>query len=234
MKLEMDVVFFDAAGTLFKVRGSVGEIYSRVAEHYGVVADPKRVESAFRAAFHAKDLEGFPPGEQAGLRAEKSWWMDVVRRVFGETMKPEDLRGYFDEIFEAFRSRQVWELYDDTRLCLERLRTRGCRLAVISNFDSRLFDVLANLEIDFFFERVILSWHAGAAKPDPAIFRRALETMHVAAPRAVHVGDSLHDDVAGAMASGLAALLLDRERKHLDWDAGSRLESLIELSQILA
>lgn len=147
----MDVVFFDAAGTLFKVRGSVGEIYSRIAEHYRVVADPKRVELAFRTAFHAKSLEGFPSGEQPGLRAEKAWWMDVVRRVFGETMKPEDLRDYFDEVFEAFRSRQAWELYEDTRPGLERLRAGGYRLAVISNFDSRLFDVLANLEVDFFF-----------------------------------------------------------------------------------
>jgi putative hydrolase of the HAD superfamily len=230
----MDVIFFDAAGTLFKVRGSVGEIYSRIAGHYQAATDPKQVETAFRAAFHAKSLEGFQSREQAGLRAERAWWMDVVRRVLGGTMKPEVLRNYFDEVFEAFRSARAWELYEDTRPGLERLRARGYRLAVISNFDSRLFDVLANLGIDFFFERVILSWHAGSAKPDPAIFRRALEAMHVTAPRALHVGDSLHDDVTGATASGLAAALLDRERKHLDWNAGPRPESLLELSQILA
>jgi putative hydrolase of the HAD superfamily len=234
MKLEVDVIFFDAAGTLFKVKGSVGEIYSRMAARYRVFADPKQVDAAFRKAFHAKSLESFPSGGSAGLRAEKAWWMDVVRQVFGETMKPEDLRDYFDEVFEAFRGSAAWALYEDTRPSLERLRAGGYRLAVISNFDSRLFDVLANLEIDCFFERVILSWHAGAAKPDPAIFRSALETMHAPASRAAHVGDSLHDDVAGANASGLAAPLLDRKRSHLDWDAGPRLESLIELPQILA
>jgi len=234
MKLEVDVIFFDAAGTLFKVRGSVGEIYCRIAEHYRIVADPKQVEAAFRTAFRAKSLEGFPPEEKTGLRAEKAWWRDVVHRVFGETMAPEDLRDYFDEVFEAFRSSRAWELYEDTRPGLECLRAMGYRLAVISNFDSRLFDVLANLEIDFFFERVILSWHARAAKPDPAIFRRALETMHVTASRAAHVGDSLQDDVTGATASGLAAPLLDRRRKHLHWNAGLRLESLLELSQTLS
>lgn len=234
MKLEVDVIFFDAAGTLFKVRGSVGEIYSRIAKHYRVVADPKQLETAFRTAFRDKSLEGFPHRGSSGLRAERAWWMDLVRRVFADAMKPEDLREYFSELFETFRSSRAWELYEDTRPGLERLHAGGYRLAVVSNFDSRLFDVLANLGIDSFFDRVILSWHAGAAKPDPAIFRSALETMQVPASRAAHVGDSLHDDVTGAIASGLAAPLLDRERKHLDWSAGLRLESLLELSQILA
>jgi putative hydrolase of the HAD superfamily len=232
MTNEFDTVFFDAAGTLFRVRGSVGEIYSRGARHFGVITDPQEVEAAFRAAFQAKSLEGFPQG-QPGLSAEKAWWMDVVRRVFGQLMKPKILCDYFDEIFETFRGSSAWELYSDTRACLERLRSSGYRLAVISNFDSRLFDVLANLEIDSFFERVILSWHAGAAKPDPAIFRSAFTAMSVAAARSLHVGDSLHEDVTGARAAGIRAVLLDREGKHRDWNGGSRLESLLELSQIL-
>ncbi|MBZ5496199.1 MAG: HAD-IA family hydrolase [Acidobacteriia bacterium] len=227
-----DVVFFDAAGTLFKVKGSVGEVYSRIAGNYGVTAAPAAVEAAFRAAFHAKSLQGLSPG-QNGIRAEKAWWMDIVRQVFASRMSPEVLSEYFEELFAAFRSARAWTLYDDTRTCLERLRSRGYRLAVISNFDSRLFDILANLEIDSFFEQVVLSWHVAAAKPDPAIFRGALDAMNAAAPRALHVGDSLHEDVAGAIAAGMPVALLDRDGRHHNWSAGPRLENLHELLKLL-
>ena len=179
-----DVVFFDAAGTLFRVKGSVGEIYSRVAAKYGLMADSEAVEAELRAAFHAKTSEGLLPGE-TGLRAEKAWWLDVVLRTFAGKMPPEAMNAYFDEVFETFRGAGAWELFEETRACLQHLRSWGYRLAVISNFDSRLFDVLANLSNDSFFEQVILSWHAGSAKPDQAIFRRALEAVHAVAADAL-------------------------------------------------
>ena len=155
--------------------------------------------------------------------------MDVVRTAFAGKLPPAALPDYFDEVFEAFRGAGAWALFEDTRACLERLRAGGRRLAVISNFDSRLFDVLANLGIDSCFEQVILSWHVGAAKPDPAIFRRALDAMNTDAASAWHVGDSPDEDAAGAMAAGLGAVLVDRDGNHCGWDAGTRIGSLLEL-----
>jgi putative hydrolase of the HAD superfamily len=224
------VVFFDAAGTLFRVRGSVGEIYGRAARDLGVDADSREVEIAFRAAFHAKSREGLSHG-QAGLRAEKAWWKEVVRLAFADRMTPEVLNRYFENIFEVFRSAGTWELYPETRECLDHLHGR-CRLGVISNFDSRLFDVLAGLGIDSYFEHVILSWRSGSAKPDPAIFRRALDEMQVEAAHAVHVGDSPEEDARGAEAAGITGVLLDREDRHTDWP-GPRAANLGDLLKML-
>jgi len=232
-KPDVDAIFFDAVGTLFEVRGSVGAIYSRIAARHGLVTDPAEVETQFRAAFNAKSLEGMTPGPSSGFREEKAWWMDLVRRVFSGRMPPDALRDYFDDVFEAFRGAQAWAIDPGTPPVLERLRSSGYRLAVLSNFDSRLFDVLANLGIDSCFERVVVSWHAGSAKPDPGIFRRALAAMHVSAPRAIHVGDSLREDVEGATAAGLHAALLDRRGRHPAWNPAYRLESLSELLCIL-
>jgi putative hydrolase of the HAD superfamily len=232
LKLDVDAIFFDAVGTLFEVRGSVGAIYSSIAARHGVMTDPAEVETEFRAAFHAKSLEGMAPGP-AGLREEKAWWMDLVRRVFSERMPPGVLCGYFADVFEAFRGAQAWTIDPGTPMVLERLRSSGYRLAILSNFDSRLFDVLANLGIDSLFEQVIVSWHAGSAKPDPRIFRRALAAMHVPATRALHVGDSLLEDVEGATGAGLHAALLDRRGRHPGWKAGCRLGDLSELLRIL-
>jgi HAD superfamily hydrolase (TIGR01509 family) len=57
----------------------------------------------------------------------------------------------------------------------------------------------------------VTSADAGAAKPDPAVFQRGLELAGVDGPSAVHVGDSLDNDVAGARALGIRAILVRRE-----------------------
>jgi putative hydrolase of the HAD superfamily len=226
----LDVVFLDAAGTLFEVRGSVGRIYSEVARRYGVDASPHKLEEAFTEAFRRKSLEGIPPegGENRTAR-EKRWWLEIVQEVFAGRMPDATLRRYFEEVFEAFRKADAWRLFRDTHISLERLRGSGYRLGIISNFDSRLSDLLINLGIGSLFEHVTISWCVGAAKPDSKIFRSALQAMNVPAARAMHVGDSLHEDFAGAQQAGLAAVLLDRRNLHSGWKVGWRIRSLSEL-----
>ncbi len=231
---DVRVVFFDAAGTLFHVRGSVGEIYSRTAARYGVECAPDIVERQFADAFHRRSAQGIVADEGSAPEAsEKAWWLDIVREVFGARMSEQVLLAYFDEVFELFRGAEAWELYPDARAALSELRLRGFRLGIISNFDSRLFDLLENLGLASSFESVIVSWRAGAGKPDPLIFQRALEAMRVCAARAAHVGDSLEEDVLAAAGAGLHAILIDRKGIHHEGECVHRIESLTELCGLL-
>jgi putative hydrolase of the HAD superfamily len=78
---------------------------------------------------------------------------------------------------------------------------------------------------------VVTSADAGAAKPDAAIFERALELAGVERQGAVHVGDSLDNDVEGARAVGIRAILVQRDG---DPPAGvEAVRSLIELPALL-
>lgn len=207
----VQVVFFDAAGTLFRVRGSVGRIYADAARTFGIDTDPARLQRAFVSSFHAASARGFPEERSRDpALAERLWWMSVVREAFGAVMPEPVLPAYFDRVFELFRGADAWELFSDTRATLQDLRSRGLRLGVISNFDSRLFDVLANLGVDSYFEQVFISWRIGVAKPDVRIFRRALEAMGIGPLQAAHVGDSAAEDAEGALNAGLQAVLLDR------------------------
>jgi HAD superfamily hydrolase (TIGR01509 family) len=86
---------------------------------------------------------------------------------------------------------------------LELLRDHGLKLAVVANWDCALSGHLERAGLDGFFDTVVTSARAGAAKPDPAIFRLALEELGVAAERALHVGDEPIDE-QGARAAGLA------------------------------
>lgn len=230
---DVEVVFFDAAGTLFDVHGSVGHIYSSIAARHGVTASPEEINRAFRTAFRERSLRGLMTAGEDVTRAEKEWWFDVVRAVFEGRMPEPVLRDYFHEVFEAFRRGEVWRLFPETRAALTRLRGAGCRLGIVSNFDSRLFDVLRDLGIEACFETVTLSWRAGAAKPDRKIFQAAVDAMHTSAGKSVHVGDSHSEDFLGARNAGLCAIHLDRGGNCTGNDHGACARDLDEVCRLL-
>ena len=176
----------------------------------------------------------FPGLSDQDLRqAEREWWEEVVRRVYAQRAPERVLRDYFSEVFEAFRDTEAWELLPETRAELEKLRAMGFRLGVISNFDSRLYDVLESLGIRSLLECVIISSRAGAAKPDAAIFQQALATMGVAASEALHVGDTLEVDAYGAQRAGLHAVLLDPAGRYAGRQDVLIVKNLAELCSLL-
>ncbi len=211
---QIQVVFFDASGTLFDVRGSIGEIYSRFARRYDCVAEPETIHQNFLRAFRAQPPLAFPEaGDDEHLRQlEYDWWNRLAREVFREYDFPR-FDQFFAEVFEFFRTRDAWQVFEDVVPALEALKSRGLRLAVLSNFDSRLEELIRAFELDRFFDAVHYSTRIGAAKPDPAIFRAALRAHRIEAHQAMHIGDSLHADVEGAIAAGIRAVLLDRYQR---------------------
>lgn len=227
-----EVIFFDAAGTLIEVRGSVGEIYSRVAREFGIEADPSTLRQNFARAFLLQPPMAFPAGTpEAKLRElENDWWRNLVRDVFAGLGSFPRFDEFFDDLFERFRGSEFWRVYDDVEPALRELKGRGLKLGVISNFDSRLYDVLRACKLDHFFDSVHISTRVGAAKPDRAIFLAALNYHRIEPGQAWHVGDSLREDVEGARAAGLRAFLVDRRGEQ---DSAADHAILSSLSQLL-
>ncbi|MEN9202974.1 MAG: HAD-IA family hydrolase [Thermostichus sp. DG_1_6_bins_120] len=214
----VSVLFFDAVGTLFRVRGSVGEIYAQVAGEYGVRVDPQALDRAFYRAF-AQAPRGACPGLTGSdlLAWERAWWQQVVQNTFGQLADQTGSRlvfpqfeVFFDQVFELFAGGEPWELYPETLAVLQTLQEQGIRLGVISNFDSRLLPVLKHLQLREYFSSVTLSTQVGYAKPDAQIFHTALKAQGIPASQAWHIGDSYSQDYLGAKAAGLNALWLDR------------------------
>lgn len=209
------VLFFDAAGTLFRVKGSVGEIYLSYAQKYGV--EPSRellmaVNAAFERAFQDAPPPVFAARDPVELkRCERLWWFDIVHNVFYRVGMFEGFDDYFEEVFQAFAGPTHWMLYPETLGVLKSLREAGYELGIISNFDSRLFTVLRGLGISDLFDTVTISSLAHAAKPAPRIFHVALEQHMVDPDEAVHVGDGVQEDLEGALSAGLVGVLLDRK-----------------------
>lgn len=208
------VIFFDAADTLFHVNGSVAEIYLQHAVRFGFQQTPDSLASikqAFSRAFKDAPPPVFAAKEPAQIKqSERLWWFDVVHNVFYRVGMFERFDEFFERVFEVFEDPGSWKLFPETMPTLNRLREQGLELGIISNFDSRLFPVMRGLGIADAFDTVTISSLAHAAKPSPRIFQVALEKHAVDPDEAVHVGDSLRDDVEGATKAGLRAVLLAR------------------------
>ena len=207
------VIFFDAGGTLIEPRGSVGAIYQRIAACHGLSADAALLQQNFKQAFARQPPLACPVGLPVDEldRRERAWWRKLVTDVFDASREHPAFDEFFDEVYEYFTRAEAWQVFDDVLPALQGLRARGVRLAVISNFDSRLEKILAATGLDEYFDAVYCSTRCGAAKPDARIFELALRAEGIADAEAWHVGDALREDVEGAQAVGIKAWLIDRD-----------------------
>jgi putative hydrolase of the HAD superfamily len=227
-------IFFDAAGTLFTVNGSVGEIYARLAREHGKEVSISDLEAGFRRCFADAPPMAFPgASSEQILILEKQWWCDLVHEVFAPLGSFPRFADYFDALFTYFARTDAWQLYPETMTTLTALASRGFRLGVISNFDSRLFGLLDGFGLTPFFDPIVISTHAGAAKPEGAIFTQALDRHKFRPEETLHVGDSLHADIVGARAAGMTPVLIDRKATTETMPDYVYINSLVELLKIV-
>jgi putative hydrolase of the HAD superfamily len=206
------VIFFDAGGTLIEPRGSVGAIYQRLAAHHGLSVDAITLQHNFKQYFPQQPPLAFPVGLSADEleRCERAWWRKLVADVFGSASEHPAFAAFFAEVYDYFRRAEAWQVFDDVVPTLQGLRAQGLRLAILSNFDSRLDQILAATSLAEYFDAVYCSTRCGAAKPDARIFALALREEGLAAAEAWHVGDAVREDMEGATAAGMRAWLVDR------------------------
>lgn len=242
MFLTVRWIVFDAAGTLLALRGSVGEIYAEIAREVGGELDAAAVERGFTSAMREAPPLAFGEtrGDEALSAAERDWWRLVAWRAIGGAAGPElDFERFFDRAWRRFAEPSPWQVFEDVRPALRALRAAGVPLAVFSNWDRRLRDVLAGLGLGGFFARIIVSSELSAAKPDPQAFiaaRHALEAgASVGQARPVMVGDRIDFDIEPARTAGWDAVWLDRAGEAKPVPAGvARIGALTQLSASLA
>ena len=211
----------DATGTLITLARPVGETYAEIARSFSAHLDPGAVESSLRRVFREMPPLAFPgasPSRVPGL--ERGWWRKLVSRVVASAGRVDAFSAFFDALYEHYSRGGAWRAYPEAAEVLTAVRARGCRTAVISNFDSRLMNILRALELDHYFDFVVYSSASGAAKPESMIFALTLSRLDVRPDEALHAGNDPRTDVEGALGAGLSAVLLDRTRSQPDPDGG--------------
>ncbi|MEQ9094252.1 MAG: HAD-IA family hydrolase, partial [Miltoncostaeaceae bacterium] len=198
-----EVVLIDAYGTLIGLEPPVPRLRAALAAA-GHPHDEADVAAAFVAEVSHYREHHLRAGTPDGLAALRLECAQVMARRLGPGAPP--VSAVAGILLDGLR----FHLYPDALPALEGLRARGLRLALVSNWDMALGDILVDLGIAGLFETVVISAVCGLAKPDPAIYAHALDRLGVTPGRAVHVGDDPLLDGEGARAAGLRAILIDR------------------------
>lgn len=209
------VIFLDAVGTLFGVRGTVGALYAQQAARFGVSVDSLVLDQAFVRVFRDAPPAAFPGVSRAELEGlELEWWKKIAAQVFevaGAISEFPDFDHFFINLYHYFSTSEPWIVYEDVLPMLRFWKQQGIELGIISNFDTRLYSVLEALQLAPFFSSVTISTEVGVAKPNPEIFTVALRQYPYDAALAWHIGDSFGEDYQGAKAAGLQGIYLQRE-----------------------
>jgi len=187
-------VLLDALGTLVELEPP----WVHLSEKLGTEADERLIRAVRAEMSYYRDHshEGRDVDSLASLRERCA---AVLSRELGQEVSVETMMA-------AIRFRA----FGDAAPALAELRALDLRLVCVSNWDVSLPEVLERCGLGGTLDRVVTSAEAGARKPDPAIFQRALELARCSPEEAMHVGDTVEEDVVGGRAAGVRTLLIDR------------------------
>jgi putative hydrolase of the HAD superfamily len=225
-------VFFDAGETIVYPHPSFPDLLAQILRRAGRDTDPAVIRDKLHVV---ADIftNAASEGELWSTSPERSrrFWDRVYGRLLGELGIP-----FGDElataIYATFTDLANYRLFPDVLATLDRLRSAGIRMGVVSNFEEWLERLLESLGVTPYFDVRVISGVEGVEKPDPKIFRLALERMAALPAESAYVGDSPQFDVEPATALGMTGVLLDRRGRFPD-HRGPRITSLTELPDVL-
>jgi putative hydrolase of the HAD superfamily len=207
--MNVRAVLFDVDFTLCRPGPELSaERYARIAERHGVTLDSGRYHDAREAAI--LNLKRHPE-----LVHDESIWHRFTEEIFTGMGGPEEIASdCATEIEQGWAMSENFELFEDALPVLEELRVAEIKVGLVSNGIRDLTEFVSHhgLQVD----AIVDSRSHGRVKPHPTIFQAALELLGVKAAEAVMVGDSLEEDVEGARALGMRAILIDRDDRHPD------------------
>lgn len=228
------VVFFDLYGTLAGFRPSRYEIQSEALADFGITVTPDGILRGYHLADAFMSYQNATKPVRSLSREEN--------RVFFAEYERRVLRGAGvdvsqDEAWDIWRRIRKIDyglaLFDDTIPTLTTCRRMGLKVGLISNMNQSGDELAGSMGLLPHLDFSITSQEVGAEKPDPLIFERALERAGAQPESAVHVGDQITSDVAGALNVGINAVLLDRDGNHKGYMAQPRITGLEELPPLL-
>ena len=207
-----------------------GEGYQAFCARYGMDVDPTRFEQGVASAAPLLDS----PDDVYDPELFIAYTSHIIQAMGGRGPRVDECSR---EIYREWAACQHFELYDDVPPVLRQLSQAGLRLGLISNTHRCLASFQSHFELQGLISATVSSSDHGLMKPHPSIFSAALQLLGVAASESVMVGDSLRQDIEGALKVGMRAVLLNRGDNVAPAVAGDQqvrvIRSLRELSNLV-
>ena len=214
----MTWIIFDAADTLLRPNPTVPEVYQQVAAAHGVDVDAVDVKQRFAPAIRKHFA-----GEVSNEELDRQRWQELVFDVLRTNQTQ-----IFDELWERFAQPTSWEVYEDVEPCWTKLLAAGHRIAIASNFDARLLNIVRAKPTLSQAEHVFISSQLGFRKPSSKFFAAIQSRLSVPAAELVMVGDSETADFQGALEAGWQAWHLVRDDAHAVPPKIASLQALVQ------
>lgn len=231
--MEPKAVFFDAGETLVHPHPSFPELFAEVLRDEGHDVDPETVRQVVWGASQ-RVTETLRSDEHAlwstSPDRSRRFWFTMYLNLLADTGIDDPEGRVTAALYARFSDLESYRLHPDALPVLERLDAGGCPMGLISNFEAWLEGLLEKLDVTRFFSVRVVSGVEGVEKPDPEIFRIALDRMGVAAEDSVYVGDHPYFDVEAAQRVGMRPVLIDRRDLYPDVET-LRITSLEELPE---
>lgn len=204
-------VFFDVGNTLLYPYPSVSHVVREVLEAEGHLHDLEAIDAQMPIVDRYyedryREDDSFWVDESATSQVWVGMYSLLCRRLGIEA----DAERIAMRVYEEFGDPARWSAYADVEPAFRRLKARGIRIGLISNWDTRLQRIFEGLRLAPMLDTVVSSASVGLHKPDPRIFELACRRVGVDPSDCAHVGDHEYADIIGAEAVGMRAVLIDR------------------------
>ncbi|PKQ28502.1 MAG: hypothetical protein CVT63_02570 [Candidatus Anoxymicrobium japonicum] len=207
----IEAVFFDVGNTLLEPYPSIEAVCREVMAEFGHYPSDENLRCGIVAASEYYERRYWSDDSfWANEKDASEMWSELYALMLDEIGVDGHRQLVGRAIYDYFGDGDRWRPYPDVVPVFERLKAKGLRLALISNWDSRLAKLCFDMGLDRYLDAVLSSASIGLVKPNPRIYQAACERLDVEPGRAVHVGDQYYADVLGARSVGIHPVLIDR------------------------
>lgn len=229
-------VFFDVGETLIRPWPSFAGAIVEICAGEGVELSEEEAHAVADARLRkfldfVRELEGGSFSDDP--KRSRGFWTKFYQGFLGELGMDEQLAFHLSAvIYDEMTQPHRYRVFDDAAPLMELLAGRGIKMAVVSNWEAFLDDMLDGLGIGHHFEVRAISGIEGIEKPNPEIFRRALDRAGADPSTVVHIGDDPRSDAEPAAGLGMGAIIIDRRGRHpeREWPT---VESLAEVPGLI-
>ncbi|CAM3639967.1 HAD-IA family hydrolase [Marinicrinis lubricantis] len=208
-------VFLDAGDTLITTPDSY-KAFKTCLDGKGLKTDEREVRKLLAAAieryYYRKEKDEYAV---CSPDSDRNYWIGIYEAVLSglgaqQYLETVEIVRLCNELYELFVSPELYVLFEDVLPALERFSREGYRLGIVSNFAPTLHDILRHLNVLHYFDPIIVSTEVGLEKPNPAMFRLALEQAKLEGTDVLFVGDHEVNDIWAAERAGMDAVQIVR------------------------